>query len=80
VRSVAIFIALTESDANSHDNAGGNKVAIISRMKKMVSDIELCHKLGNTEVKSRCHKLRISAAANRAASLLENQLYAVLYA
>jgi hypothetical protein len=73
LQSGAIFIAWTKSDSkqNRRDNAGGNDVAIFSGMKKWRQKSRCAAIIGNTEVKYRCRISRISAAANRAASLLE---------
>jgi hypothetical protein len=57
--------------AYRRDNAGGNDVAIFSGMKKWHQKSSYAAIFGNTEAKNRCRKLHISAAANRAASLLE---------
>jgi hypothetical protein len=57
--------------ANRRDNAGGNDVVILSGMKKWRQKSGFAASFGNTEVKNNCRKLRITAAANRAASLLE---------
>jgi hypothetical protein len=59
--------------AKRRNNASGNDVAIISRMKKMASEI-CAPSFGNTKAKNHCRKSRTSAAANRASSLLESQL------
>jgi hypothetical protein len=55
-RSVAIFIALTESDSNRRDNARGNDVPMISRMKKWCLKLRYATSFGNTKVKIRCRK------------------------
>jgi hypothetical protein len=70
--SVAIFIVLTRSDTNCRNNAGGNDVAILSGMREWHHKSGCAASFGNKEVKNRCRKSRFSAAANHAASLLEN--------
>jgi hypothetical protein len=65
--TIAIFIALTKHC----DSAGGNDVAILSRIKKWRQKAGCAVSFGNTEVKNSCCKSCISAAANRTASLLE---------
>jgi hypothetical protein len=57
--------------AYCRDNAGGNDLAIFSEMKKWRQKSGCAAIFGLTEVKNCCHKSRISAAADRAASLLE---------
>jgi hypothetical protein len=42
-------------------------------MKKWRQKVSCAASFENTDVKNRCRESRISAAANRAASLLENQ-------
>jgi hypothetical protein len=65
--SVAIFIALTESDSNCPDKAARNYMAILFGMKKM-SEIELCRKLW----KYRSKKI---AGVNRASPLPQIALH-----
>jgi hypothetical protein len=57
--------------ANRRENAVGNDVAIFSGMKKCRQKWRCAAIIGNTGVKYCCRISRISAAANRGASLLE---------
>jgi hypothetical protein len=55
-------------------NACGNDAGMISRMKKMSSEIGCAVSFENTKVKNCCRKSCTAAAANCASSLLESQL------
>jgi hypothetical protein len=50
--------------ANRRDNAGGNDVAILSRIKKWRQKLGCAASFGNTEVKNRCRQLRCIAFEN----------------
>jgi hypothetical protein len=60
-RSEAIFIALTKSNSNRHENAGGSDVAILYGMIKWRQKLGCAASYGNTEVTNRCRKLRCIA-------------------